>query len=235
MCSNGGMLPQSLALAGRVPGPGPGLLDRASEKTVLARFVVSEYGSDARNAEKVVPRVRLSLSALAMTALEVSRDPRDLGGIPLRHRRFCWLGLMIPLGVLLAPPLLWILIVLVAPTNWARSHVIAKLERSSRRSVQLDDLHVCLDGGIELSGLKIGAPRSVGDPWLEAKRIQIDVESRGNCSGASSSRRTSRLTRPLCEFSVATMVLSSLLTWSFSMATARRRRAMGRTAAASAS
>jgi len=110
-----------------------------------------------------------------MTALEVSRDPRDLGGIPMKHRRFCWLGLMIPLGVLLAPPLLWILIVLVAPTNWARSHVIAKLERSSGRFVQLDDLDVCLDGGIELTGLKIGAPRSVGDPWLKAKRIRIDV------------------------------------------------------------
>jgi uncharacterized protein involved in outer membrane biogenesis len=93
----------------------------------------------------------------------------------MRHRRFCWLGLMIPLGVLLAPPFLWVLIVLIAPTNWARSHVIAKLERSSGRSVQLDDLDVCLDGGIELTGLKIGAPRSVGDPWLEAKRIQIDV------------------------------------------------------------
>ena len=49
----------------------------------------------------------------------------------MRHRRFCWLGLMVPLGVLLAPPFLWVLIVLVAPTNWARSHVIAKLERSS--------------------------------------------------------------------------------------------------------
>ncbi|MGA9922168.1 MAG: AsmA-like C-terminal region-containing protein [Isosphaeraceae bacterium] len=122
-----------------------------------------------------MPCARLSLSVLAMTALEVSRDPRDLGGIPMRHRRFCWLGLMIPLGVLLAPPFLWVLIVLIAPTNWARSHVIAKLERSSGRSVQLDDLDVCLDGGIELTGLKIGAPRSVGDPWLEAKRIQIDV------------------------------------------------------------
>jgi AsmA-like C-terminal region len=93
----------------------------------------------------------------------------------MRRRRFCWLGLMIPIGVLLAPPLLWLLIVLIAPTNWARSHVIARLERSSGRSVQLDKLNVCLNGGIELTGLKIGAPRSVGDPWLEAKRIQIDV------------------------------------------------------------
>ncbi len=93
----------------------------------------------------------------------------------MKHRRFCWLGLMIPLGVLLAPPILWILIVLVAPTNWARSHVIARLERSSGRSVQLDDLDVCLNGEIELTGLKIGAPRSIGDPWLDAKRIRIDV------------------------------------------------------------
>ena len=38
----------------------------------------------------------------------------------------------------------------------ARSHVIAKLERSSGRSVQLDRLNVCLNGGIELTGLKIG-------------------------------------------------------------------------------
>lgn len=93
----------------------------------------------------------------------------------MRCRRFCWLGLMIPVGVLLTPPLLWVLIVLVAPTNWARSHVIARLERSSGRSVQLDNLNVCLNGGIELTGLKIGAPRSIGDPWLEAKRVRIDV------------------------------------------------------------
>ncbi len=92
----------------------------------------------------------------------------------MKCRRFCWLA-MIPLGVLLLPPLLWVFIVLVAPTNWARMHVVARLEKISGRSVHLDDLDVCLYGGIELTGLKIGAPHSVGDPWLEAKRIQIDV------------------------------------------------------------
>jgi AsmA protein len=93
----------------------------------------------------------------------------------MKCRRLFRLGLMVPLGILLAPLLLWVLVVLIAPTNWARAHVIARLERSSGRSVQLDKLHVCLNGGIELQGLKIGAPRSVADPWLEAKRIQIDV------------------------------------------------------------
>jgi hypothetical protein len=93
----------------------------------------------------------------------------------MKRRRFCWVWLLIPAGVLLTPLLLWVFIVLVAPTRWARSHVVAVLERSSGRSVKLDDLDVCLGGGVSLSNLRIGAPRSVGDPWLEAPRVQIDV------------------------------------------------------------
>lgn len=93
----------------------------------------------------------------------------------MKCRRLCRLGLMIPAGVLLAPPLLWVLIVLAAPTDWARSHVVAALQRASRRSVQLERLHVCLGGGVELAKLQIGAPRAVVDPWLNADRIRIDV------------------------------------------------------------
>ncbi len=93
----------------------------------------------------------------------------------MKRRRFCRLGLMIAAGVLAAPVLLWLLIVLVAPTNWARTHVVAALERASGRSVQLDDLDVCLSGAIELAGLRIGAPQAVGDPWLDAPRVRIDV------------------------------------------------------------
>ena len=93
----------------------------------------------------------------------------------MKCRRLCRLGLMIPAGVLLAPPLLWVLIVLAAPTDWARSHVVAALQRASGRSVQLERLHVCLGGGVELAKLQIGAPRAVVDPWLNADRIRIDV------------------------------------------------------------
>jgi AsmA protein len=53
--------------------------------------------------------------------------------------------------------------------------VVAVLERSSGRSVKLDTLDVCLGGGVSLSNLTIGAPRSVGDPWLEAPRVQMNV------------------------------------------------------------
>jgi AsmA protein len=93
----------------------------------------------------------------------------------MKCRRFCWIGLLISLGILLTPVVLWVVIVLVAPTNWARSHVAAALERASGRSVQIDDLDACLLGGVDLTGLRIGAPGAVGDPWLEAGQMHIDV------------------------------------------------------------
>ena len=93
----------------------------------------------------------------------------------MKCRRIYWLGLSIPFLVLFLPLSLWLLLVLVAPTGWAKRHVVAALSKKSGRSVQLDDLRVCFTGGIELSGLKIGAPAAVGDPWLSARRVAIDV------------------------------------------------------------
>jgi len=93
----------------------------------------------------------------------------------MKSRRFCWLGLWVPVGLFALPLVLWFAIVLVAPTKWARSQVIAALSQSSGRKVQLEGLSVCLDGRVELSGLSMGSSRSLGDPWLEAERILIDV------------------------------------------------------------
>lgn len=83
--------------------------------------------------------------------------------------------LLVPIGVVATPALLWCLIVLVAPTNWARKHVAAALERSSGRSVDLDSLAVCFTGGIDLKNLRIGAPESADDPWLVAEKVHLDV------------------------------------------------------------
>jgi AsmA protein len=93
----------------------------------------------------------------------------------MQRRRICKVGLFLFVGIPLLPLVLWVLVVLIAPTRWAHDYVVRALERSSGRSVQLDDLDVCLAGGIELTGLRIGAPGSTGDPWLVADRIQIDI------------------------------------------------------------
>ncbi len=90
-----------------------------------------------------------------------------------RVRRYA-LGLA---GVALVPPLLWLGVVLVAPTAWARNHVVAVLEASSGRSVALSGMSVPLLGGLELRGLSIGSPRNTDDPWFTAKHIRVDVSA----------------------------------------------------------
>ena len=71
--------------------------------------------------------------------------------------------------------LLWIGVVLVAPTAWARRHVVAALEASSGRSVALAGFSVPLLGGVELSGLSFGSPKSTDDPWLKARTLRLDI------------------------------------------------------------
>ena len=88
-----------------------------------------------------------------------------------RVRRYA-LGLT---GLFLIPPLVWIGIVLMAPTAWARRHVIAALEAHSGRSVTLEGLAVPLLGGVELSGLAFGSPKNTDDPWLKAEKLRLNI------------------------------------------------------------
>ena len=83
--------------------------------------------------------------------------------------------LLILVGITLTPLLIWSLVVVVAPTNWARSRVIAALERSSGRSVDLSRLTLCFGGGLDLEALRIGAPGSKADPWLTAEKVHLDL------------------------------------------------------------
>ncbi len=78
-------------------------------------------------------------------------------------------------AALLIPPLLWISIVFMAPTNWARKHVIAAIERRTGRAVRLERLSVQWLGGIRLTNLEIGSPQSTDDPWLRSADMTIDV------------------------------------------------------------
>jgi AsmA-like C-terminal region len=88
-----------------------------------------------------------------------------------RVRRYA-LGLT---GLILIPPLLWIGIVLVAPTAWARGRVVAALEAHSGRSVTLEGLAVPLFGGVELTGLAFGSPKNTDDPWLKAEKLRLSI------------------------------------------------------------
>jgi hypothetical protein len=88
-----------------------------------------------------------------------------------RIRRYTFIGI----GLLLLPPALWCAVLLVAPTGWAKRHVVAAIEARTGRSVRLQGLSVQPLGGIRLANLEIGAPGDVDDPWLKAATIQLEI------------------------------------------------------------
>ena len=78
-------------------------------------------------------------------------------------------------SLVLIPPGLWLAVVLIAPTDWARHQVAAALEARTGRSVRLESLSVPLRGGVRLGGLAIGSPQNTDDPWLTTASLRIDV------------------------------------------------------------
>jgi AsmA protein len=89
----------------------------------------------------------------------------------LRRWRWC---VRIACGLVLVPLLLWLLVLLIVPTGWARRQLVARLEARSGRRVALDGVSLGLTGKIRLTNLQIGSPRDTGDPWLKATDIRLD-------------------------------------------------------------
>jgi AsmA protein len=81
----------------------------------------------------------------------------------------------IPLGFILTPMLLWVAIVIAAPTSWARNQFARAIEKSTGRSVHVEALSVCLLGGLNMTNLEIGAPGSIDDPWLHVGELNLDL------------------------------------------------------------
>jgi AsmA-like C-terminal region len=89
----------------------------------------------------------------------------------LRLRRYA-LGLF---TVLLLPPLFWVGVVSIAPTDWAKRQVVAALEAGTRHSVRLERLSVHWLGGVRLTNLELGSPQNGDDPWLKAQGTELDI------------------------------------------------------------
>ncbi|MBV8677315.1 MAG: hypothetical protein JO355_09120 [Planctomycetaceae bacterium] len=82
---------------------------------------------------------------------------------------------LVPLGVLGLPPLLWTVILIVAPTEWARTKVVEQLGKATGRTIGLGRLRIGPLGDVRLADLEIGSPRSVHDPWLKIGTARINV------------------------------------------------------------
>ncbi len=96
-----------------------------------------------------------------------------------RIRRFA----LVLLVIVLVPPVLWIGVVMIAPTDWARRQVVAAMEARSGRTVGLARLSVRLLGGIQLTSLEIGSPQSTDDPWLTTASVRFDLSLRQLLTG----------------------------------------------------
>jgi AsmA protein len=92
----------------------------------------------------------------------------------MAFRRWRWYVRLLA-GLALIPLLLWLVVVAVAPTGWAKRQVVAVLESRSGRSVSLERLSVCPFGGIHLTNLEIGSPHDTNDPWLKAADLRLDL------------------------------------------------------------
>jgi AsmA protein len=90
-----------------------------------------------------------------------------------RLRWYVWL----PGGIALVPVILWLGLVLVVPTAWAKRTLVAALEARSGRPIQLGAVSLCPFGGMHLTDLRIGSPQSAQDPWLKAGDVHLNINA----------------------------------------------------------
>ena len=83
----------------------------------------------------------------------------------MAFRRWRWYVRLLA-GFVLIPPLFWLVVVLVAPTGWAKRYVVAVLESRSGRRVGLDRL----TGDLLPLGAMASLTLSTG-AWLLGRRL----------------------------------------------------------------
>ena len=84
-------------------------------------------------------------------------------------------GFQCTLGLLLFPPVFWVFLLLVVPTEGARRTLADRLAAATGRKVTLGKVRVGFCGGLELENLTIASPGSIDDPWLKVADASIDV------------------------------------------------------------
>lgn len=81
----------------------------------------------------------------------------------------------IALGVALLPPVFWVAVLAIIPTDCARESIAERLSKASNREVAIGKIQVGLLGGVYLNDLTIGSPRSEDSPWLKVGEASINV------------------------------------------------------------
>jgi hypothetical protein len=91
----------------------------------------------------------------------------------LKLKRRCTLRLLSVIGA--TPILLWSLILLIAPTDWARARLVHKLEESTGRLVSIDSIHLGVLGNLRIKGIAVSNSPDMDDPWLRVAEARLDI------------------------------------------------------------
>ncbi|MDB5349840.1 MAG: uncharacterized protein JWN86_1087 [Planctomycetota bacterium] len=78
-------------------------------------------------------------------------------------------------AAVIAPPILWVLVVLFLPMEWARARLVVSLKDATRQDIRLASVRLGPFGGIRLNGLEIAARQSSDDPWLKIASVAVDA------------------------------------------------------------
>jgi len=73
------------------------------------------------------------------------------------------------------PAVLWGLVLLVAPTDWARARLVAELEAVTGRKVAIGSIQIGLLGHMKVGGIAVAEAATPDDPWLTAREARLDV------------------------------------------------------------
>ncbi len=89
---------------------------------------------------------------------------------PRLRGRCLWLSL------LALPVFVWVALVLLAPTGWARNLLIARLEAETGRSVRIESVDLGWNGNFKITNLSFAEHRTPTDPWLRIAGAKVDVQ-----------------------------------------------------------
>jgi AsmA protein len=91
-------------------------------------------------------------------------------------------------AALVAPVAIWVLIVALLPTGWARDRLVRAIEARTGRAVRIERVVIGPFGAVHLRGLAL-AERSAADrPWAEAVEIRVQASARALLSGRLQAR-----------------------------------------------
>ncbi|WP_435010957.1 hypothetical protein P12x_002247 [Tundrisphaera lichenicola] len=80
-----------------------------------------------------------------------------------------WLGLM------LLPALAWAIVLIVAPTEWARARMVARFASATGRVVQIGAIRLGVLGNLRILDLSLAERSTPDDPWLRVAEARVDV------------------------------------------------------------